>query len=431
MVFAQRTVTYTPDSVIYAQTMLEDRHVSPEVATDMDRTFFATQFAGYPSLLALIGPNPPQFYKDQAPLFVSRPLYPYLASLLFDRLNYRALPAVSSSAYVGLAIVLFLLLCAFGPAWLAAVITIGVLLAPISYPAIYDLGTYALTDLLALLLSSIALLAQIRYTTTGAARWLIAFIIATIALSVTRPAIYLVDGAALAVVAFGWLHRDRTVLRRGLTLTGIALVISAGYFSYVSAIHAPGLNAQMHYYYERHLESGTHKDAPVIAWYVAQVVRSIVYELGSVFMRPLTLATVAVGLTGLFLARRIPEVACLIGATLSLGFAVLGHPVPGDQSRTIEVPMIPILAVGIVCTYLYMIFYGSGIRFGSEHICLMAFPLTRRRLPPSKQRLAGKTGVLKLDKVTPLCFLQELLQCRSLPVSTAIKIRIRLFSSTP
>jgi len=117
---AQRTATYTPDSFIYAQMMLEDRHIPAAEATAMDRRFFAKQFAQNRLLLPLVGANPPQYFKNQFTLFVNRPLYPYLSSLLFSRLGFRAMPFVSSVVYVLVAFSLFWLLRSFGPAWVSA-----------------------------------------------------------------------------------------------------------------------------------------------------------------------------------------------------------------------------------------------------------------------------------------------------------------------
>jgi hypothetical protein len=326
----QSTTRYTPDSFIYALMMLEDRHMTLEQATKVDRRFFKRQF-------------------ENNPLFVNRPLYPFLSSLLFGRLGFGAMSFVSSIAYVLAALALFRVFVCFGPAPVAALVAIAAITIPtISYPSLLELGTYALTDMLALFFSVLALSAQIRYTNSGRTAWLALLLATALCLAATRPAIQFVDGGAVAVLVFGWVRRDRTYVRRGLAMSAIAFGVTIAYTIYLATIHAPGIAGQFIYLYERHIAIGSHKDVPKLTWYALQVVRTVVFEVHAIAMRPLAAATVLLGLYGLYAGRMKAEIVCVIGAMLSLSVALFTNPVPGDAGRPIEIPMIPILAVGIM-----------------------------------------------------------------------------------
>jgi hypothetical protein len=345
----QSTTRYTPDSFIYALMMLEDRHMTLEQATKVDRRFFKRQFENNPPFQSLIGADSPQYFRLEIPLFVNRPLYPFLSSLLFGRLGFGAMSFVSSIAYVLAALALFRVFVCFGPAPVAALVAIAAITIPtISYPSLLELGTYALTDMLALFFSVLALSAQIRYTNSGRTAWLALLLATALCLAATRPAIQFVDGGAVAVLVFGWVRRDRTYVRRGLAMSAIAFGVTIAYTIYLATIHAPGIAGQFIYLYERHIAIGSHKDVPKLTWYALQVVRTVVFEVHAIAMRPLAAATVLLGLYGLYAGRMKAEIVCVIGAMLSLSVALFTNPVPGDAGRPIEIPMIPILAVGIM-----------------------------------------------------------------------------------
>jgi hypothetical protein len=73
-------------------------------------------------------------------------------------------------------------------------------------------------------------------------------------------------------------------------------------------------------------------------------------------------------------------------------YAVLGAVAQFERDLMRERTITGIQAAKNQGEHIFMVILGPGIRSGSEHICLVALLLTRRRIPLWKRMLAGKTG---------------------------------------
>lgn len=344
-VFRKHT-EWTPDGFVYARMMLQDRGLASTAAEQADETFFAkTPLAANSNTRALIGPNKPKFFELQFNLFSNRPLYPWVAAALYDRFGFYALIVVSLLAYVGASAALYWLLDAFGNPWIAVIVTMVALFVP----WMFLIAAAPITDMLALAFLNVVLASVVRYLRSGASWAIVVFLLSSTLLAFTRPAIYLPLGTGIgALIAAHVLHRS-VAERRACAILGAALAIAAAYAAYMSYSHAPGLRGQIAYLYERHMESGSHRDLPFRTWYVLLVGRTLLDEMRSLATSPIAFPALIVAAAGFWARRQDVAVGALAGCALTLPLAIVANPSPGGLARTVDVPLIPIVAAGLVC----------------------------------------------------------------------------------
>ncbi|HZW54179.1 MAG TPA: hypothetical protein VFF00_09090, partial [Candidatus Elarobacter sp.] len=139
---------WSSDGAIYLRMALADRGVPPAQALRITNGYMlsATSEANDPETRGFYGDAPPAHYRDQAALFVTRPLYPALSSLLLPRYGPLALKIVSALAYVAAVVLMYVLLLAFAPPWIAAAGAAALALTP----NVQNHAVYPLTEMLAL-----------------------------------------------------------------------------------------------------------------------------------------------------------------------------------------------------------------------------------------------------------------------------------------
>lgn len=331
---------WSPDAAIYLRMALQDRGVPPaEALRETDRfALEQTTLGADPLTRTFYGAAPPVYYRDQFGLFVSRPLYPAVASLLLPRFGPFGLKVVSAVAFVAAALLMYGLLLAFVPAWAAAVGALALALTP----DVQGLSAAPLTDALALCFWIAVMAALFRYLRSPSALHLTALVAATALLAFTRPAIHLPLGAALAVA----LVAPRGSVLRGSALRAATGVVAVGIaFAVFSAlVHGPGVSTQLRWLYD--WQVATHESAAshgFAAWWVRSAGGSLAEELLVGIYKANMLLTVVLAVLGLLLRRRDVVAPVVIGAVVAAlaGIAVT----PLDVARTVGVPIAAALIV--------------------------------------------------------------------------------------
>lgn len=330
---------WEPDAAIYLRMALEDRGLSRDAArAEADRFIATTSEGRNPASRGFYGPNPPDYYAQQFALFTTRPLYPYLGALLYPRFGPHGLQLISAVAYVLATGLLFVVLLAVAPPWIAALGSVAFAVNP----AVLDLASYGLTDELALLFWIAALGALLAYVRAPSAALLAAVAAASLALAFTRPAVYLPLGAALGALAA---VRQGTVSRRAaLALVAVTAGVAAIFFAYTAAVHGTGLREQLAWQYDFSRATGRAPQSQAFAaWYVrAEVAAFAKGAVHLIFVNagPLTIALAAIGLV---LRRRTSLAPVLLGAVCATAAALVANPL--EFVRTAELPLAPVLTI--------------------------------------------------------------------------------------
>jgi hypothetical protein len=324
---------WPPDAAIYLRMTLEDRGMSSDQARERADAFLRGT-ASDPDSRALYVADPPAYYVRQFDLFRTRPLFPALSSVLYPSLGPRALPIVAGCAYVLATCVMFAILLAYAPAWLAALGAFAFATAP----PVLGVAGLGLTDAPALLFWTAALGAIIAYTRRPSALALSSVVAASLLLAFTRPAIFLPVGAALGA----WFALRSDVTQRRAMIALVAATAGAGlvFLAYTALVHGPGLTDQLRWEFDWQRATGDRAAAGGFAsWYghalariAAQAVTYDVYKNGAL----LVLVLAALGIAA---ARRTPLVALLIGAACASLIALAVNPV--EFVRSVELPLVP------------------------------------------------------------------------------------------
>jgi 4-amino-4-deoxy-L-arabinose transferase-like glycosyltransferase len=228
------------------------------------------------------------------------------------------------------------------------------------FPGTVDLARYVQTDMLALLFSTLCLVALVRIARGGWRGWPAVFTICGLLLVFTRPAFYMLLGGALGLAAGVW-REDPARRRAALACAGAAVGITALYlgaalasgspsFSYVVAdareifFDTQPPDAARSFFSK--LKGVLHfsADDPLGIWYAKMVVNLFCRELarGIVTIFPL------VAFFGLSTLRRDRAFGVIAGTVLALLLVPFLDPISLDMDRVFEFPMLPILAVGLV-----------------------------------------------------------------------------------
>ncbi|HZO93136.1 MAG TPA: hypothetical protein VFB22_05160 [Candidatus Baltobacteraceae bacterium] len=330
---------WSPDSAIYLRMTLVDRGMSPtEAKTASDAFMRGTPAAADPQSRDYYGPHPPAFYASQAALFVTRPLYPAIASRLYPRFGPRALKLVSAAAFVLGALVLFASLLPLVPAWYAA---LGAL-AFATAPEVLDLSALALTDELATLFWVCTLCAMFAYVRRPAPAALVFVVLACAALDFTRPAAYLPVGAALGALIV--VRRDAAARRTASALVVATLIPALAFLLYDAAVHGPSVAAQLRWQYEweRATDPAVAASSP-LAWYVRAELTAAALLATAAIYRTAALLPLVLGAFGAVLFRPRVLLGILLGGTVVSLLALVVNPT--EYARTVELPVTPVVAI--------------------------------------------------------------------------------------
>lgn len=340
-----RSKTYwEPDGFLYGRMMLSDLGVPEDQARDIAAQFYLTTQQGKAENLPLYSRTPPRFFQRQFALFSGRLLYPYIASKLYRFLGFRALTYTSAVAYLLSSLALFWLLLYFGPPWLAAVIAVGTT-AVLREPLVATVGT----DALAYLLFLCTLAAMTGYMRTRRVAMPLILGTACILLALTRPAVYLPLGAALGVTVLALKTKNADELRIGRTLTAITASSAMFYVLISLALHGPGLLGQLQWLYEWQREVHARlTDHGFWLWYPFAIGNAAIHAISQSLYSGTPILAALIAVLGLSHGRNDPAVFILYGASVASVSAIVVDPMPWDLSRTIGVPLAPVLAVGIV-----------------------------------------------------------------------------------
>jgi hypothetical protein len=339
-VHLRHPMVFTPDGEIYARMMLADRGVDPQTAEALADAAVAASPDGAESLIAVKQPKP-SWFVEQAPLFRGRVLYPYLASLLYPRFGFKSLAIVSAIAFVVATLALYALLLFFGRPWLAAIVALGTAgAAPLS-----DLAARPLTDSLAFAFWAIALLAVIALLRTDAGPWLLLLGVALIAMVVTRPALQLIVGLLLGGFAVTKWVAAVEIRKRAMLVSFVALGVLVLYAAWLVIGHEPSIVSHLVWIHSWQYAVGS-APAGFAAWYVRAAATTAAQEFLLAIYHGAPLLAVTLAAIGLASRRTDPLVPMLAGIALGDVIAIFANPVA--VARGFEVPLLPIVAIGLL-----------------------------------------------------------------------------------
>jgi O-antigen/teichoic acid export membrane protein len=326
----QAAPEWSNDGSIYLAMTLHDRGLSYSAAYDASNAFMQTTGQGraHPQFYSAA---PPSFIVQQHDLFRTRPLYPFVASLL-PLAAPSALKLVSAISYALVPPLFFLVLLMVAPPWLAALGAVTLAGVPI----VYDVGGLALTDEFALLLWIATLGAMLAFAQTGSRRGLAVLFVVMTALVFTRPALHLPLAAAIALA----LAPRRLRAGRSAAYALIcAIVAAAAFLGYMKLVHGAGVVAdlQWNYNWQRaiHGPATTHG---IVFWLIAGIGRAVALVpktlLKNLGLFPILLAAIAA-----VRYRNSPAVPLALGALAGAFLTVTIAPI--DVERLITLPAIP------------------------------------------------------------------------------------------
>jgi 4-amino-4-deoxy-L-arabinose transferase-like glycosyltransferase len=342
------------DPYLYSVRMLLDTGLPLDVALHRAQAFFKQ----WPVAATPEGVH--YFRGDQPPanwdLFRPRVVYPFVASLLYPMRGFPAMLDISAAAYVATSLAVYYLVLQFAGAFLALLVA----LAFVALPFTQRMAEYPSTDMLAMLFSTLCVVALVRIARGGGRGWLAFFAVIGLLLVFTRPAFYVLLGGTLGFW-IGVRGGNPSLRRAALICVGIAVTCSAIYIAVVLSLGTPGFSyviadgrstffsflpqkeAQVGFLWG--LKGLLHfsQDDPPRLWYAKILVLLVCREIARavIFVFPL------VAFYGLSTMRRDPAFGALAGMALALCLAVPLDPYIGDMIRVLEFPMLPVLAVGV------------------------------------------------------------------------------------
>lgn len=335
-------IAWPPDGFLYGRMMQVDLGAPESQARDTTRAFYLTTPDGRAERARLYSRDPPGFFEKEYHLFSGRILYPYIASKLYRWFGFGALIYTSAIAYLLSALALFWLLGFFGPPWLAGVVAIGTT-AALRQPLAASPGT----DTLAYLFFIGVLVAMTGYVKMRHVGMLVILGLSCVLLALTRPSVYLPIGAALGVFALAAKTKDADQLRLGRTFTAITASAALLYLVVSLAVHAPGLFDQLRWLYgwQRDIHA-RFTEHGFLVWYPWAIATASIHAFSQSLSAGTPIVAALIAVLGLSLHRNDATVPVFYGASAASLFAVIANPI--DLSRTIGLPLAPVLAVGIV-----------------------------------------------------------------------------------
>ncbi len=324
---------YTVDGYDYAIGMLMDRGVPYARAQEQAEQFYAKVPIAKNPLFAPWLHGKPEYWE----LFSVRRVDPWLASLLYPLRGFDALIAISRISYVAVAMLIVILGARFAPLPYAVLLAIAVSL----FPPWRDLGRDALTDALAVALTTGTLVAATSFMTKQSGWKLLVFGLLCGALSFTRPIAYVVLGAALVACIAALRRRDRDRALAAAWLSGIAAFWTAFIVVALARAHAPSFGWVVADTYGHFVARGYAPATESLSrWYLHEewtiLWHAVVKGIASV--------APALAVVGFALRRRDPAMPLLAGACLSTWLGVIPDPNRFDVVRCIVMPIAPVLA---------------------------------------------------------------------------------------
>jgi hypothetical protein len=271
----------------------------------------------------------------QRQLFLNRPLYPLLASVLpFSAPS--ALKIVSGVSYALIPPLIFLLLAGFTQVWVATLAAVGAA----AIPAVFQHAGLPLTDEPALFFWLAAFASMFAYARSPSPLRYAGVVLAAAALVFTRPAVPLLFGAAFGVAAArsgrGWVMP--------CSIFGGLIIVIVGFALYTQAAHGATLDSELRANYawqlSIHGEFTTHGFA---LWRTLVALRAVLL-LPKTLLANLGLFPIVVACIGIAIYRRSLLTAMSIGAFVGTVLtAVIASPL--DVERTIAMPVLPLLVI--------------------------------------------------------------------------------------
>ncbi|MFN2459846.1 MAG: hypothetical protein ABR591_04020 [Candidatus Velthaea sp.] len=257
-----------------------------------------------------------------------------VAALLRAR-GPQALLDVTAAAYVTATLAMYALALAFMRRPLAA----GAAVVFASLPLVRAAAAEPLADMPALFWWILALAVLVRYVQTATRRSIFIFALASAALVLTRPAIYLPLGAAAgaAVAVRGMRRAIGDLLTAASAVAGVFLIAQL-------LAHAASVGEHTAWNARRAAELGG-PSLSVAQWYAAALRSDARFEILRTLTSPLV-ATATIGAA--FGYARSPSRGTVVMAAGLVGSAaaIALNPVAWDLGRTFDLPNVPIVLVG-------------------------------------------------------------------------------------
>ncbi len=324
---------FTEDGYDYAIVMLMDRGMTYDAAQTSAERFYARHPVPLPQGGRVRLRGRPEYWN----LFSVRRLYPWIASLLYPYRGIAALIDVSRASYVVTAMLTVLLAMRFAPVWCAVLLSVILSL----FPPWRDLGRDALTDALAIALTTATLL--VGATMFARVTWwrIAGFGALCAAAAFTRPIPYIELGAAIVAAIALRRSRNRAALAPAAWIVGISAMCVLAVEAALSAAHAPSFGWIVADAY-RHFVAGGYAPAH------ESLARFYVREEQAIAIRALLKGAVtivpALAIAGIVLRRRDRSTPFLGGACAATWIGALVDPNRFDMVRCVVMPVAPVMA---------------------------------------------------------------------------------------
>jgi hypothetical protein len=339
-----RAERWTPDGFSYARMAMEDAGVTPVKALKIAEDFYLATPVGYdPKYRIWFTADARHAAPAAGPIFRTRVFYPWVVSLIYPWRGLAALTDVSAAAYVIGTLSLYWLLLAFARAWVAASGAVAFAASPI----VLWLAESDLTDMLALALWIIALAGVFYFLRRPVPLWAVVFGLASLALALTRQAIYLPLGAVAGALVSALIRRDGRDTISSLILVAITTGITAANLVWNALLHGVGPRIELGVTHLLAIRNGSVAlGTPLEVWYRQSLVASIIYEIKRSIHNVIPVLAIAAMLWD---SRR-KEVAVLIGASIAGLAPIFLDPTTYALPRILEAPLYPValaaLAIG-------------------------------------------------------------------------------------
>jgi 4-amino-4-deoxy-L-arabinose transferase-like glycosyltransferase len=324
---------YTIDGYDYAIVMLMDRGMPYAQAQQQAEKFYATQPEAKNPIDGRWLRRKPEYWE----LFSVRRFDPWLASWLYPYRGFRALVDVSRLGYVATAMLVVVLVARFAPVGLGVLLSVALSL----FPPWRSLASLALTDTLAVALTTASLIAALAYLERGSSWRLLLFAGLCEALAFTRPITYVVAGAAaVAWIVALWRH-DREIADRALWLLAFSSLWTAIAALVMQNAHAPGFAWIVADSYHHMVIRGYEQPGQNLAlWYLKEE-----FEIAwHAMLRGLATVLPVLAIIGGVLRWRDSRTPFIAGACAATWLGALLDPDRFDMLRCVVIPVMPALA---------------------------------------------------------------------------------------
>ncbi len=332
---------FTPDGFAYARVAMQDAGLSPADALTKAESFYLTQPVGqipryrvYFTVDAAHAPPAP------GPIFRTRVLYPWVASLLYPWRGIAALTDVSMVAYVVGIVLLYWMLLAIARPWVATVGAIGFAVSPL----ILALAESDITDMLALAMWIAALASILHCLQRRTTALLVIFGVSALLLALTRQALFLPIGAVAGAFVSARLRRDVQDAQTSIALAGVASVVVLANLVWHFLLHGAGISKELQITHDLQVRAGTvPADEPMQVWYRHAVASAFVTEI----KRSIRDVLPVLGAIAVAIDIRRKESGVLIGAAVATLATIFVNAVSWDLQRVFEAPLYPVVLAAL------------------------------------------------------------------------------------